>query len=195
MTDTKDEENFINLSEQDATVKQLRIAAGWDLKEYDGDNIDVDLSCFLLGKDGQTKEDSDFVFYNNLRSGDLAVRHQGDNRTGFGEADDEAIIIDLNALSYEIYKIVFVVSIYLADDRNHDFTMVDNAFVRVVNEENDTEMTRDCMNEKFEDTTAVRFCELERVGNHWYFRKLHEPVKGGLKKAAEDYGCIIASIG
>jgi hypothetical protein len=58
----------INLMEKDATVKILRVAAGWDLKEYDGENIDVDLSCFILGKDGQTRMDEDFVFYNNLKS-------------------------------------------------------------------------------------------------------------------------------
>jgi tellurium resistance protein TerD len=185
----------INLSEKDRTVKILRVAAGWDLKEYDGENIDVDLSCFVLDKNGQTREDGDFVFYNNLKSADLSVRHLGDNRDGMGEKDDEAIIIDISALSYDIYKIVFVVSIYLADERNQDFTHVENSFVRVVNEETDEELARDDMTDRFEDTTAVKFCEIERIGSEWHFRQIHEPLPGGLKQAAESYGCLIASIG
>jgi len=189
------EPDFINLSEHDGTVKLLRIAAGWDLKQFDGENIDVDLSCFILNKDGKTREDADFVFYNNLKSADLAVRHLGDNRTGFGENDDEAIIIDISALSYDVYKIVFVVSIYMADERDQDFTHVERSFVRVVNEENDTEMARDDMTETFKDNTGVVFCELERAGTEWHFRKIHQPLANGLKQAAESYDCIIASIG
>lgn len=188
-------EEPINLSELDRTVKILRIAAGWDLKEYDGENIDVDLSCFLLGADNMTREDGDFIFYNNLKSSDLAVRHLGDNRDGFGEKDDEAIIVNISALPYNVYKIVFVASIYLADERDQDFTRVDNAFIRIANEDTEEELARDDMGEKFQDATAVKFCELERMGTEWYFRKIHEPLKGGLKEAAESFGCIIASIG
>lgn len=187
--------DYINLNERDLTVKVLRVAAGWDLKEFDGENIDVDLSCFILDKDGKTRDDADFVFYNNLKSGDLAVRHLGDNRDGFGERDDEAIIIDINALAYNVYKIVFVASIYFADERKQDFTHVDNAYVRVVNETTDMELARDDMEDKFEKATAVKFCELERVGTEWHFRKLHKPVNGGLREIAQGYGCIIASIG
>ena len=190
-----DNQPLISLNEIDPTIKILRVAAGWDLKEYDGENIDVDLSCFLLNKDGQTREDPDFVFYNNLKSGDLSVRHLGDNRDGMGELDDEAIIVDLTALSFEVQKIVFVVSIYLADENNQNFSHVDNSFVRIVNEETDTELTRDEMSEEFGDATAVQYCELERIGSDWYFRKIHTALDGGLKQAAESYGCIITTIG
>ncbi len=192
---SQDKFDFVNLSEQDATIKVLRVAAGWDLKEYDGENIDVDLSCFLLDKDGKTREDGDFVFYNNLKSADLAVRHLGDNRDGMGEKDDEAIIVDISALSYDIYKITFVISIYMADSQDQNFNHVENSFVRVVNEVTDEELARDDMTERFEDATAVEFCEIERIGSQWHFRKIHRPLEGGLKQAAEDYGCMIASIG
>lgn len=194
MTDTQDFEP-INLNDIDRTVKVLRVAAGWDLKAYDGENIDVDLSCFILNKDGLTREDADFVFYNNLKSADMSVRHLGDNRDGFGESDDEAIIVDTTNLSYDVYKIVFVVSIYMADASNHTFAQIDNAFVRVVNEVSEEEMTRDDMQEKFEDATAVEFCEIERIGSEWFFKKIHNPATGGLKELAEKYGCMIASIG
>jgi len=187
--------DYINLNEKDQTVRVLRVAAGWDAKQFDDETIDIDLSCFLLNKDGVTREDADFVFYNNLKSADMAVRHLGDNREGFGEGDDEAIIVDISNISYDIYKIVFVASIYLADERKQDFTRVDNAFVRVVNEETEDEMARDDMTERFEDTRAVIFSELERVGSEWHFREIHKPYKNGLKEIAEEYGCVIASIG
>ena len=191
----KNNEGHINLNEKDATVKVLRIAAGWDLKEYDGENIDVDLSCFILDKDNETREDGDFVFYNNLKSADLSVRHLGDNRDGMGENDDEAIIVDISALPYDVYKITFVISIYMADSRDQNFNHVENSFIRVVNEVTDEELARDDMTDQFDDATAVEFCEIERVGSEWHFRQIHRPLPGGLKEAAEGYGCLIASIG
>lgn len=184
-----------SLNHIDPTLKVLRIAAGWELREFDGENIDVDLSCFLLGSDGETREDSDFIFYNNLQGAELAVRHLGDNRTGFGERDDEAILIDLTALPYDIFRIVFTVSIYMADERKQDFSMVEDAFVRAVNEDTERELARDDMAEKFAGNTAVKFCELERQGNEWMFRKIHEPIDGGLKEIAEQYGLLITTIG
>ena len=185
----------INLTEVDRTLKVMRVAGGWDAKVYEGESIDVDLSCFLLNKDGQTREDGDFVFYNNLKSADMAVRHLGDNREGFGDHDDEAIIVDITALSFDIYRIVFVASIYMADERDQNFARLSNAFVRVVNEETDEELGRDDMAEKFDTATAVKFCELERIGTEWFLKPIHEPVNGGLKAIAEEYGCLIASIG
>jgi len=191
----KEDDIDYNLNKIDPTIRTLRIAAGWDLKEFDGENIDVDLSCFLLDKNNKTREDSDFIFYNNLQGAELAARHLGDNRTGFGERDDEAILIDLTALPFDIYRIVFSVSIYLADERNQDFTMVENSFVRVVNEETEKELARDDMAEKFAEATAVRFCELERQGSEWIFRKIHQPAEKGLKEIAEDYDLLITTIG
>jgi len=186
----------INITEQDRAIKIMRVAAGWDIKSFAGeDNADVDLSCFLLGANGQTREDSDFVFYNNLMSGDMSVRHAGDNRDGLGEGDDEAIIVDTNSLSYEIYKIVFVVSIYMADEKDQTFSHIDNAFVRVVNEDTDAEILREDMTDNFANATAVEFCELERVGSEWYFQKTYIPTTGGLKEIAEKYGCMISGIG
>lgn len=191
----KEDDVDYNLNQIDPTLKVLRIAAGWDLREFDGENIDVDLSCFLLGKDDKTREDSDFIFYNNLQGAELAVRHLGDNRTGFGERDDEAILIDLHALPYDVFRIVFCVSIYMADERQQDFSMVENSFVRAVNENTEKELARDDMAEKFSKNTAVQFCELERLGNEWAFRKIHKPIDGGLKEIAEGYGLLITTIG
>jgi len=191
----KEDDISYNLNEIDPTLRTLRIAAGWDLREFDGENIDVDLSCFLLGKDEQTREDSDFIFYNNLQGAELAVKHLGDNRTGFGERDDEAILINLSALPFDVYKIVIAVSIYMADERRQNFDMVENSFVRVVNEETERELARDDMTEKFSDSTAVRFCELERAGSQWVFKKIHDPVAGGLKQISEEYGLLITTIG
>ena len=48
----------------------------------------------------------------------------GDNLTGDGDGDDEQILVDLERLPLEYNKIVFVVNIYKAKERNQDFGMI-----------------------------------------------------------------------
>ena len=58
--------------------------------------------------------------------------HQGDNLTGAGDGDDEQIIVDLLRIPQEYDRIVIVVNIYKAVQRNQHFGMIENAFIRIV---------------------------------------------------------------
>ncbi len=85
----------VNLTAWDPSMKNLLIGVGWELLAFDGNPIDLDVSCFLLNKNEKTRVDSDFVFYNNTEGCNRAVIHNGDNRTGAGDGDDETIYIKL----------------------------------------------------------------------------------------------------
>ncbi len=118
--------NEINLSQKDPSINQLMVGVGWDLRGFDNDPPDLDASVFLLDKNNKTRVDSDFIFYNSLTGCDGAVKHTGDSRTGAGEGDDEIIMLELNALPFDVAKIVFVLSIYDLDLNDHNFSMVKN---------------------------------------------------------------------
>jgi len=184
----------INLTAANPGLRKLLVGAGWDFNPYDGDPLDIDLSCFALGRDGLTREDDDFVFYNQPNGVQLAIKHLGDNRTGAGEGDDEAIMIDLDNLSFDIWSIVFVVSIYQGHQRDHNFTLLREATLRVENADSGTEIHR----MKFDaggkpDTAAIRICEIRRNGVEWTFVPLNQPVAGGLGEIAKAYGLLISS--
>ena len=66
----------------------------------------------------------------------------GDNLTGAGEGDDEQIIIDLAAVPQVYDKIVVVVNIYQAVQRKQHFGMIQNAFIRIVDARNNTELCK-----------------------------------------------------
>ena len=115
----------------DKSVTLARIGLGWDTNKYDGgSDFDLDASVFLLGANGKVLRDEDFVFYNNLNGRNGAVVHTGDNRTGEGDGDDEAIIIDFTKIPPEIEKIAVAVTIFDAQQRNQNFGQVSNAYVR-----------------------------------------------------------------
>lgn len=78
------------------------VGLGWDARVTDGQAFDLDASVFLVGDDGKVLSDSHFVFYNNTTSPDGAVQHQGDNRTGEGDGDDEQVKIELAKVGAEV---------------------------------------------------------------------------------------------
>ncbi len=181
----------INITRLDPGIRELTVGVGWDVKRFDGDPIDIDASVFLLDKNDKTREDEDFVFYNNVIARDGAVKHMGDSRTGAGDGDDENLVVDLMALPFEVVKIAFVLSIYDLDMNSNNFTMVRNVYFRLVNNETAMETFRFELDEDMGSGTGLYIGYLERVGSDWVYKAMGEPVYGGLSKIATDFGMII----
>ena len=184
----------LDLTAMDPTLRRVVVALGWDVIGYETPEPDLDASVFLLKNDEQTREDSDFIFYNNMSGCDGAVEHQGDNRTGAGDGDDETVVIDLNGIPFDIGKLEFVVSIYDAHDRGHSFDNVRNVFLRIVNKDTNQELVIYYLDNNIagEGSEALKVGHLQREGPNWLFVAKSEGVKGGLAKIATDYGIIVA---
>ena len=125
----------VSLSKQAPGLKKVRFGLGWDLRKTDGSAFDLDASAFVLDSAGKVLSDQHFVFYNNTQDPSGAVVHKGDNRTGEGEGDDEALEIELGQMAASAAKVAFVVTIHDAEARRQNFGQVGNAYIRVVNAE------------------------------------------------------------
>jgi len=144
-----------------------------------------------LGENHKIVSDQYFVFFNNLRSPDGSIEHQGDNLTGEGEGDDEQVKVDLTAVPPNITSIVFAVSIYEGDTRAQSFGQVRNAFIRVVNQADNNELARYDLTEDASTETAMVFGELYRNGAEWKFRAIGQGYASGLAGIARDFGVNI----
>lgn len=186
-------DEMVPLSELDYALKKLLVGASWEIPGADLTGLDLDFSLFLLNKDDQTREDGDFVFYNNPSTMESAVTHTGDDRTGAGDGDNERFFINLEALPYEIVKIVFVISVYEPDIRDHSLTMLKNTFIRLINQETNVELLRYNLVEDFDNKleAAVTVGELIREGPVWLFKAKSDRIEGGLGKIATGYGMKI----
>ncbi|AMB81164.1 MULTISPECIES: TerD family protein [Pseudomonas] len=178
----------LSLSKEAPGMTKVLVGLGWDARSTDGQDFDLDASAFLLKADGKVRADSDFIFYNQLKSTDGSVEHTGDNRTGEGDGDDEAIKIDLSKVPAEIDKIAITVTIHEADARKQNFGQVRNAFIRLVNQDNNNEVVRYDLAEDASTETAMIFAELYRNGAEWKFRAVGQGFNGGLKPLAESFG-------
>jgi tellurium resistance protein TerD len=169
----------IDITAKEPTLRRIRVATGWDVRAYEGQPLDLDLVTFLLDRTEKTRIDEDFIFYNNMVGCDGSVRLLEDNRTG-----------DLIHLPFDILKITFVISIYDAREKEHDFTMVKNCFIRIVNEEDGLELLRYNFQGDGQGT-AIIVGTLIRNGANWIFQAGRDVIAGGLPEIAKGYGLIV----
>ncbi len=178
----------VSLTKEAPGLQAVTVGLGWDARTTDGKPFDLDASAIGCSAEGKAASDQHFVFFNNLRTPDGAVEHQGDNLTGAGEGDDEQVKVNLAGMAAEVDKIAFAVSIYDADARSQSFGQVRNAFIRVVNAADQKELARYDLSEDASTETAMVFGELYRNGADWKFRAVGQGYASGLRGIAQDFG-------
>lgn len=192
----------IDLTKGNTGLSRIMVGLGWDEVEkskgflglFSGNkqDIDCDASAILCGADGKllsTDLKETCIFYGNLRHPSGSIIHQGDNLTGAGEGDDEQIMVDLSKIPYNVHKIVFVVNIYDANIRNQHFGLVKNAFIRLVDLANNSEICRYNLSENYTGMTGMVVGEIYRYNNEWKFNAIGQPVRDAsrINKLCEIY--------
>lgn len=184
--------NRVSLKKEDGTsLKNITLGLGWDTNRFDGADFDLDASAFMLTSNGKVKDENSFIFYNNPDDLAKSVHYTGDNRTGGGDGDDEQIIVDLTKVPEDIEKIAFTVTIDQYEERNQTFGMVDNAFIRIVDNDTGKEEVRYDLTEDYDRESAVVFGELYRHNGGWKFRAVGQGYNGGLAVLCESYGILV----
>ncbi len=159
-------------------VTRLRVGLGWDAVPNAGvarsGARDVDLDASALQFAGA--ELFDLAFYNNLSTRDGSVVHQGDNLSGAGAGDDEAIIIDLPDVHAGVDTIVLLVSSY----QGQALTWVDSAYCRLVDDADPehpegVELARLTLTGGV-DETALAMATLVRGDDGWALHALGEGI-------------------
>lgn len=179
----------VDLTKTNPGLNKLHVGLGWDTNRYDGGNdFDLDVVTFLLAAGGKVAADEDFVFYGNKRHASGSVEYMGDNLTGAGDGDDEVVKVTLASVPAGVEKITFAVSIYDADVRHQNFGMVENAFIRIVDEAKGEEILRYDLGEDFSIETSVVVGEMYRYNGEWKFNAIGSGFQGGLAALCVNYG-------
>lgn len=181
----------VNLSKEAPGIQQTTIGLGWNPRATDGQAFDLDAIAFLVGENGKVRADNDFIFFNNLKSSDGSVVHQGDNRTGEGDGDDEKLTVDLSKVPADVARVIFAATIYDGSGRNQNFGQVSNAYIRVVNNAGGSEIARYDLSEDGSTETAMIFGELYKNNGEWKFRAIGQGFAGGLGPLAASYGVAV----
>lgn len=169
-------------------LSNIKVCLGWDLVNQ---ACDLDASAFMLGADGRVLGDDWFVFYGQTTSPDGSIQHSGDSQ-GEGIGDDETISINLNSVNPNVQKITFVVTINEALERNLNFSMVANAYVRVVDGTTGQELNRFQLTDYYANVTSMVVGEIYRYNGAWKFNAVGDGVAKDLAGLCAMYGVNVA---
>lgn len=178
----------VNLAQNGEVLSNIQVCLGWDVTNQ---ACDLDASAFMLGSNGKVLGDDWFVFYGQTTSPDGSIQHSGDsNGEGFG--DDEIISINLQGVNPNCKKIVFVVTIDEALTKGLNFSMVSNAYVRVVNKMNNQELVRFTLTDYYANVTSMVVGEVYNHNGAWKFNAVGDGVAKDLAGLCEMYGVNVA---
>ncbi len=164
----------ISLTKEDPSLKQIMCGLGWDVAPKSGGffggnrQFDLDSSVLCLDTNKKLTDVKNIIYFGNLRHSSGAIAHQGDNLTGAGEGDDEIINLDLPLIPANIAYLVFAINIYKCNERKQDFSMVENAFVRLVNRVGNKELARyNLSGTEYAGMTGMILAEVYRHNDDW----------------------------
>jgi tellurium resistance protein TerD len=174
----------VGLAQGGQTLTSIRVGLGWDVVNQ---ACDLDASAFMLGQDNRVLGDDWFVFYGQTNSPDNSIQHSGDS-TGEGAGDDETININLSAINPNVKKIVFVVTINEALERGLNFSMVANAYVRVVDNTTGNELIKFNLSDYYANVTSMVVGEIYNHNGQWKFNAVGDGVAKDLAGLCAMYG-------
>lgn len=178
----------VPLAQNGSELTSIQVCLGWDITNQE---CDLDASAFMLDQTNRIIGDEWFVFYGQLNSPDRSIRHFG-NSDGTGAGDDETIEINLTAVDQCVKKIVFVVTINEALEHNLNFSMVANAYVRVVNKTTGQELVRFTLTDYYANVTSMVVGEVYNHNGQWKFNAVGDGVAKDLAGLCEMYGVNVA---
>lgn len=159
------------------SLSHVRMGLGWDAVKKKGflgglknQSIDLDASALLFDAAGNL---IDQVWFQQLRSKDGSVQHTGDNLTGAGEGDDESIRVDLTAVPSAVATLVFTVNSFTGQD----FSQIENAYCRLIDETNETEIARYDLSGSGRHTAQI-MARVTREGAGWAMTAMGIPASG-----------------
>lgn len=178
----------VALAQNGQQLGVIQVCLGWDVANV---ACDLDASAFMLDQNSKVVGDDWFVFYNQPSSPDGSVTHSGDSQ-GAAYGDDEIITIDTQRVNTSVQKIAFVVTINEAMEQGLNFSMVQNAYVRVVDKATGNEMAKFQLTEYYSNVTSMVVGELYRYNGSWKFNAIGDGVARDLMGLCSMYGVNVA---
>ena len=137
----------------------------------------------MLFRSGKVLGDDWFVFYGQESSPDQSVRFSGSSST-----DREFISIDLSRLNPAASKIVFVLTINDAFLHHLNFSMVRDAYIRILDADNRQELVSFQMTDYYPNVISMMIGEIYLYNGIWKCNAVGNGVAKDLAGLCQLYG-------
>ncbi|MFI8179912.1 TerD family protein [Actinacidiphila glaucinigra] len=163
-------------------MTSVRMGLGWE-PAYRGKDIDLDASVIAYGPQRNHIES---CYFGRLTILNGAVQHSGDNLTGEGAGDDEAITVHLGGLPPEVTGLVFTVNSF----SGQKFNQVAKAYCRLMDGATGEELVRFDLTGAEPRTGVMMAKFIRQFSGEWEMTAMGDfvdsrTVKGMVKPAAQ----------
>lgn len=144
----------INLEKASDKLKKVKAVLWWKAPNH-FPKFDLDVSAFCLQTTPNGPKllaDEYFVFYNNESTPDKSVVKSPDVR----DSGSEELVIDIPALPTTVDEISIIVTIHKGDERKQSFGQIEDAGIKIYNEDTGEEICFFDLDEQFSNETAVQ---------------------------------------
>ncbi len=165
---------------------KFTIGLGWEAAPINGQDVDLDVSAFMLQGTGAMKLQAmeHAIFFNNPSSVDGSVRLSGDSRDGKNGDIDEEIYIDVNKIPENINAIAMYINIFKPQIT---FSKVQAAKALVSNQDGKV-LARFDMSSQLTDENSLLVGVIKRNGRAWDF------IAKGEGYLVQDLNTIVAAL-
>ncbi|MEK8212658.1 MULTISPECIES: TerD family protein [unclassified Paenibacillus] len=181
-----------NLTKDEPLLTRIIVGMGWHNTRSE---VEVDFSAFLLTPAQTVSKDDDLIFYGNPSAANQSVAVLlSDKRAYAGLTDNTQIAVELRQIPTDYERIAFALTIYEGEKRQQNFSLLDDAYLRIINAADGTELIRYRLGKAFSVETAIVAGEIYRYNNEWKFSAVGSGYAGGLAALCESYGIKVNNI-
>ena len=143
--------------------------------------LEIDTAAFLTQSNGKVAGDEDFVFYGNAQHNSGAVTHN----------NDDSIDLDLSRVPRHVERISLTATIYDADKRRQNFSMIRGAALKIFGTRGEIATFP---LENFSVETAIVLGEIYRYKGAWKFNATGAGFSGGLAALCKNFGIEVSDV-
>lgn len=168
-----------SLSKLSPNIDNIEIELGWQANS----SLDINAEAFLLNAQEKIISDEWFVFYNQEISPDKSVKLQARSNQ-----NKERFNISLSKVNPIINKIVFVLTIDEALEKNQNFSQISNAYIEVKDCQTNTKLIRFDLTEYYSQVISMMVGEIYKKNNEWRFNPVGNGIGEDLLGLCNFYG-------
>ncbi|WP_256761680.1 TerD family protein [Cohnella sp. WQ 127256] len=174
-----------DITKNNPSLSRIIVGMGWNSTS----GVELDFSVFALQGSGKVRSDQDLIFYSNPSGANGAIQIVGQAKKTYGNQEDkEQVNIQLGSIPSDIEKVSFTLTIYEGDVRKQNFSLVNDAYIRVMDEASGNELFRYELGKNFPVETAIVVGELYRYNSDWKFNAIGSGYSGGLSALCGSFG-------
>jgi len=166
--------------EKDLSAKSCRIGFRWDSSSASGYALDV--SIMMLSERGKLEKEEDFIFYNNLSSGDGSINMDS---SPFGNYKNTSRVM-LDKVTNQVSRLLLVITIDNAVALGQSFAKIRDLTLDILDDQKN--IIYSYAIDGLSKETAVIAGEIYKKNNEWRFMATGNGFNSGLAALLREYG-------